>query len=87
MCLFAVRKKLMSHSKGRLKTDVLERKGQRRIFGRKREEVKGRRRKMHSDELHNLYSSSSIIRVKKSRRMKWARHKACMGEINIRTNI
>jgi hypothetical protein len=42
-----------------------------RIFGSKREEVKGDWRKLHNEELHNLYSSPSIIRMIKSRRMKW----------------
>jgi hypothetical protein len=51
----------------------------RRIFGPKREED-GSWRKLHNDELHNLYSSPNIIRVIKSRRMRWAGHVACMGE-------
>jgi hypothetical protein len=49
------------------------------IFGPKREED-GSWRKLHNDELHNLYSSPNIVRVIKSRRMKWARHVARMGE-------
>jgi hypothetical protein len=52
----------------------------RRIFGPKRNEVNGGWRKLHNDELHNLYSSPSIIRIMKSRRMMWARHVARMGE-------
>jgi hypothetical protein len=49
----------------------------RRIFGPKRDEVAGEWRKLHSDELHNLYSSSIIIiRQIKSRRMRWAGHVA-----------
>jgi hypothetical protein len=52
----------------------------RRIFGPKRDEVTGGWRKLHNEELHNLYSSLSIIRMIKSRRMRWARHVACMGE-------
>jgi hypothetical protein len=36
--------------------------------------------KLHNDELHNLYSSSNIVRVIKSRRIRWAGHVACMGE-------
>jgi hypothetical protein len=50
----------------------------RRIFGTKRDEVTGGWRKLHNEELHNLYSSSSIIRMMKSRRMRWARHVAGM---------
>jgi hypothetical protein len=51
-----------------------------RIFGWKRDEVTGGWRKLHNEELHNLYSSPSIVRMIKSRRMKWARHVARMGE-------
>jgi hypothetical protein len=42
--------------------------------------VTGRWRKLHNEELHNLYSSPSVIRIIKSRRMRWARHVARMGE-------
>jgi hypothetical protein len=52
----------------------------RRIFGPKRDEVKGEWNKLHSEELHNLYSSPDIIRQIKSRRMRWAGHVAGMGE-------
>jgi hypothetical protein len=52
----------------------------RRIFGPKRDEVTGDWRKLHNEELHNLYSSPNIIRIIKSRRMKWAGHVARMGE-------
>jgi hypothetical protein len=51
----------------------------RRIFGPKREED-GSWRKLHNDELHNLYSSPTIVRVIKSRRMRWAGHVVRMGE-------
>jgi hypothetical protein len=51
----------------------------RRIFGPKRDEVIGGWRKLHIEELHNLYSSPSIIRMIKSRRMRWAGHAACLG--------
>jgi hypothetical protein len=46
----------------------------RRIFGAKRDEVTGGWRKLHNEELHNLYSSPSIIRIIKSRRMRWVGH-------------
>jgi hypothetical protein len=52
----------------------------RRIFGPKSDEVTGEWRKLHSVELHNLYSSPDIIRQMKSRRMKWAGHVARVGE-------
>jgi hypothetical protein len=51
----------------------------RRIFGPKREED-GSWRKLYNDELHSLCVSPNIIRVIKSRRMRWPRHVACMGE-------
>jgi hypothetical protein len=51
----------------------------RRIFGPKREED-GSWRKLHNDELHSLYSSPNIIRVIKSRRMRWVGHGVCLGE-------
>jgi hypothetical protein len=52
----------------------------RRIFGPKRHEVTGGWRKLHNEELHNLNSSPSKIRVIKSRRMRCAGHVARMGE-------
>jgi hypothetical protein len=52
----------------------------RRIFGPKRDEVTGERGKLHSGELHNLYSSPDIIRQIKSTRMSWAGHVARMGK-------
>jgi hypothetical protein len=47
-----------------------------RIFGPKRDRVTGGWRKLYNEELHNLYSSSSMIRIIKSRRMRWAGHVA-----------
>ena len=49
------------------------------IFGPKRDEVTGEWRKLHYEELNDLYSSPSIVRVIKSRRMRWAGHVARMG--------
>jgi hypothetical protein len=58
---------------------VFENRVLRRIFGPKRDRVMGGWRKLYNEELHNLYSSSSIIRIIKSRRMRWAGHVARMG--------
>jgi hypothetical protein len=58
---------------------VFENRVLRRIFGPKRDEVTGEWRKLHKKELHDLYSSPSIIRIIKSRRMRWADHVARMG--------
>jgi len=52
----------------------------RRIFGPKRDEVTGEWRKLHNEELNDLYCSPNIVRVIKSRRMKWVGHVARMGE-------
>jgi hypothetical protein len=62
------------------KLRVFESRFLRKIFGPKRDGVTGGWRKPHNDELHNLYSSPSIIRIIKSRRMRWAGHVARMGE-------
>jgi hypothetical protein len=59
---------------------VFENRVLRRIFGPKRDEVTGGWRKLHNEELHNLYSSPSMIRIFKSRRMRWAGHVARIGE-------
>jgi hypothetical protein len=61
---------------------MFERTVLRRIFGPKRDEVKGDWRKLHNEELHNLYSSPNIIRIIKSRRIRWAGHVARMGDKN-----
>jgi hypothetical protein len=50
-----------------------------RIFGPKRDEVMGEWRKLHNEELRDLYSSPSIIRIIKSKRMRWAVHVTQMG--------
>jgi hypothetical protein len=59
---------------------VFENRVLRRIFGPKTDEVTGEWRKMHNEDLHELYSSPSIIRIMKSRRMRWAGHVTRMGE-------
>jgi hypothetical protein len=58
---------------------VFENRVLRRIFGPKRDKVTGDWRKLHNEELHNLYSSPNIIRMLKSRRLRWAGHAARMG--------
>jgi hypothetical protein len=57
-------------------TRLFENRVLRRIFGPKGHGVTGGWRKLHNEELHNLYSSPSIIRIMKSRRMRWAGHVA-----------
>ena len=52
----------------------------RRIFGPRRDEVTGVWKRLHNEELNGLYSSPNIVRVIKSRRMRWAGHVARMGE-------
>jgi hypothetical protein len=52
----------------------------RRIFGPRRNEVTGKWRKLHNEDLNDFYSSPNIVRVIKSRRMRWAGHVARMGE-------
>jgi hypothetical protein len=58
---------------------VFENRVLRGIFGPERDEVIGGWRKLHNEELHNLYCSPSIIRIIESRRMRWAGHVASMG--------
>jgi hypothetical protein len=59
---------------------VFENRVLRRIFAPKKDEVTGEWRKLHNEELHNLYSSPDIIRQIKSRGMRWAGNVARMGE-------
>ena len=59
---------------------VFENRVLRRIFGTKRDEGTGEWRKLHNEELNDLYCSPNIVRVIKSRRMRWAGHVARMGQ-------
>jgi hypothetical protein len=61
---------------------VFENRVLRRLLGWKRDKVTGGWRKLHNEELYNLYSSPNIIRMK-SRRMRWAGHVARMGRIGM----
>jgi len=63
-----------------LRLRVFENRTLGRMFGAKRDEVTGEWRKLHSEELNDLYCSPNIVRVVKSRRMRWAAHVARMGE-------
>jgi len=63
-----------------LRLRVFENRVLRRIFGPKRDEVTGKWRKLHNEELNDLYCSPNIVRVIKSRRMRWTGHVARMGE-------
>jgi hypothetical protein len=59
---------------------VFEKRALRKIFGPSTDDVTRRSRKQHNEELHNLYAAPSIIRMVKSRVMRWAGHVAQMGE-------
>ena len=59
---------------------VFENRVLRRVFGSKSDEVTGEWRKLHNEELNDLYSLPNIVRVVKSRRMRWAGHVARMGK-------
>ena len=59
---------------------VFENRVLRRVFGHKRDEVTGEWRKLHNEELSDLYSLPNIVRVVKSRRMRWAVHVGSMGQ-------
>jgi hypothetical protein len=66
---------------------IFENRVLRRIFGPERDEVTGGWRKLHNEELHGLYSSPSIVRVIKARKMRWAGHVTRMGEVRGAYNI
>jgi hypothetical protein len=70
---------LVCHTEGGTKTEGFENRVLRRIFGPKRDKATGEWRRLPQEELNDLYSSPNIIRVIKSRRMRWAGHVARMG--------
>ena len=66
---------------------VFENRVLRRVFGPKRDEVKGEWIKLNNEELMDLYSLPNIVRVVKSRRMRWAGHVARMGRGEVYTGL
>jgi hypothetical protein len=72
---------LVSDTNGRAQTEFVENRVLTRIFGPKKDDVMGELRKLHSEELHNLYSSPNIIRQIKSRQMRWGGHRR--GETSV----
>ena len=77
-CLVIVGRSLTLREGRRLR--VFENRVLRRVFGPKRDEVTGEWSRLHNEELSDLYSLPNIVRVVKSRRMRWAGHVARMGE-------
>jgi hypothetical protein len=73
--------------RGKCRLRVLENRVLRRTLAPKREEVTGEWRRLHNEELYALYSSPSIIRVIKSRRLRWAEHVARMGRGEVHTGL
>ena len=71
---------MVAHIEGGTRLRVFEKRVLRRIFGPKRDEVTGEWRKLHDEDLHDMYTSPNIIRGIKSRKMKWAGHVERMGE-------
>jgi len=66
---------------------VFENRGMRKICGLKKDEVTGEWRRLHNEELYDLYCSSNIIRVIKSRRIRWAEHVARKGRGEVHTGL
>jgi hypothetical protein len=66
---------------------VFENKVLRRIYEPKRDEVRGEKRRLHNKELYALYSSPNIIRMIKSRRLRWAGYVARMGKEEVHTGF
>ena len=73
----------MMHSIYRIKTANIVSWVLRKVFGPKRDEMTGEWRKLHNEELNDLYSLPNIARMVKSRQMRWAGHVAHMGRIEV----
>ena len=71
---------MVAHIEGERRLRMFENRVLGRVFGPKRDEVTGGWRKLHNEELNDLYDASNIIRAIKSRRMRGAEHVARMGE-------
>ena len=69
------------------KLGLFENRVLRRVFGLKRDEVTGEWRKLHIEELRDLYSLPNVVRVVKSRRMRWVGHVARMGRGEVCTGF
>ena len=78
---------MVAHIEGGCGLRVFESRLLRRLFGSKRDEETGEWRKLHNEELNALYSSPNIIRVIKSRRMRWAVYVARMGRGEVPTGF
>jgi len=72
---------LVAQIEGEIRLGVFENRVLRRIFVPKRDEVTGEQRRLHNKELNDLYSSPIIIRMTKSRRMRWVEHVVHMAEM------
>ena len=70
---------MVAHIEGGTQAEGVENSVLKRILGPKRKEVTREWRKLHNEELNDLYSPPNIVRVIKSRRIRWARHVARMG--------
>jgi hypothetical protein len=70
---------MVPHNEGEKWTVVFENRVPRRMFGPRRDELTKEWRKLHKEELCDMYSSPDILRVNKSRRMRWAEHVTRMG--------
>jgi len=73
--------------RGERRLRVFENRVLRRIFGPKRDKVRREGRKLHNEEVHDLYSSPNILRAIKSRRMRWVGHVVRMGRSKTHTGF